>query len=827
MFRTPLTADSDKWTLSSVLLIVGLCFLSYLFVLFEAQWIWDDPDYVWRNPLLAHEGGLAAIWRDAANTPQYYPVVHTSFWLELRALGMEADGTDSLPAGLFHFNNVLIFALTALMFWRVLAQLAVPGRMLAVLLFCVHPVNVESVAWVTERKNMLSGLFALCAVWGFLRFVRLDAREPRAEGDLVETPPPFSMGAWGGLIGGLVLAAVAFFPLTGQVEWMAGIPFVCLGAAAFAGGIAWFDRKRPREEQPAHPPTSLRWGALAGVLAFWVLGLLSKTVIAFVPPALILILWWKRPGLLMRPGVLLALFLLLIPGALAGLHTAWLEKYQVGADDKFFPEFDGLADRIMLAGTVVWVYLKHLVLPIEQMFFYPKWDPEVGSWWQWLLLISAVALPVTLLIKSKKWGRGPLVAVLIFGGALFPVMGFTNVYPMRFSWVADHFQYHANFAMFALLGALLARVKLPAGAARAAMGGLLVGGIALSNVHGFAFENASVLWQRTLASNPECWIAYQNLGAEKNSEARELRTAGNIPAAEKLEEEALALFQKALSFERDPNLLTSIAYAKLGRYRNARNPNPQDLIEAEAGIREAINEWGSISRMQAVLGDVLYTKGDYAGAYESYDTALVGMLNEGYLAEFTQEKLLSQTGRGVTSKWSTGIFEHGKQLLAKGRAAEALAIWQRPHERWGGEGTMRYLDLYSWAPTDRWFETELFRLWTLGAHRDARARKPQQALADFEWFEQQFRSRLQAGGITPDRFARFELVVIDLKAALMAGVGRFREAIDLSGMALQRARELNAPPAFVQQLAERNQRYRQKAPFLFDQRVPIEWLITE
>ena len=63
--------------------------------------------------------------------------------------------------------------------------------------------------------------------------------------------------------------------------------------------------------------------------------------------------------------------------------------------------------------------------------------------------------------------------------------------------------------------------------------GLLVGGIALSNVHGFAFENASVLWQRTLASNPECWIAYQNLGAEKNSEARELRTAGNIPAAEK------------------------------------------------------------------------------------------------------------------------------------------------------------------------------------------------------------------------------------------------------------------------------------------------------
>ena len=121
MPRLSLTADSDRWSLPTVALIVGLCFLSYLYVLFEAQWIWDDPDYVWRNPLLVQEDGLSAIWRDASNTPQYYPIVHSTFYFEMKMVGQEHAGTDALPAGLFHFTNVVIFALTALAFWRVLA----------------------------------------------------------------------------------------------------------------------------------------------------------------------------------------------------------------------------------------------------------------------------------------------------------------------------------------------------------------------------------------------------------------------------------------------------------------------------------------------------------------------------------------------------------------------------------------------------------------------------------------------------------------------------------------------------------------------------------
>ena len=94
----------------------------------------------------------------------------------------------------------------------------------------------------------------------------------------------------------------------------------------------------------------------------------------------------------------------------------------------------------------------------------------------------------------------------------------------------------------------------------------------LSNVHGLAFENATRLWERTLASNPTCWIAWQNAGAEKNAQARNARMEGNLQEGARLESEALELFEKALSFERDPNLLTTMANTKLSRYSSAPHP---------------------------------------------------------------------------------------------------------------------------------------------------------------------------------------------------------------------------------------------------------------
>ncbi len=125
--------------------------------------LWDDDQYVSENRLLFVEDGLWRIWMHPGESPQYYPLVFTSFWLEARLWGLSTFG--------LHLVNVLLHALNALLLWSVLRRLQVPGAWLAGALFALHPVHVESVAWITERKNVLSGLFYLLSISAYLRFV--------------------------------------------------------------------------------------------------------------------------------------------------------------------------------------------------------------------------------------------------------------------------------------------------------------------------------------------------------------------------------------------------------------------------------------------------------------------------------------------------------------------------------------------------------------------------------------------------------------------------------------------------------------------------------
>src|SRR3954447_17229877 len=115
-----------------------LVFIAYWPAL-HAGFIWDDDAHVTRNVMLRSLEGLGRIWTDPTLLPQYYPLVHTSFWAEYHLWKLH-------PLG-FHVVNVFLHATNAFLVWRVLRRLAIPGALFAATLFAVHPVEVESVAW--------------------------------------------------------------------------------------------------------------------------------------------------------------------------------------------------------------------------------------------------------------------------------------------------------------------------------------------------------------------------------------------------------------------------------------------------------------------------------------------------------------------------------------------------------------------------------------------------------------------------------------------------------------------------------------------------------
>ncbi len=139
-----------KWW-SAVFLLVATC-LAYVPAV-PCGFIWDDDDYVIKNQTLRDLPGLKAIWLDLSATPQYYPLVHTSFWCEYQCWGLNASG--------YHTKNIVIHGISAILLWQILLRLSVPAPWFAALVFAIHPVHVESVAWITERKNVLSGMVSV------------------------------------------------------------------------------------------------------------------------------------------------------------------------------------------------------------------------------------------------------------------------------------------------------------------------------------------------------------------------------------------------------------------------------------------------------------------------------------------------------------------------------------------------------------------------------------------------------------------------------------------------------------------------------------------
>jgi protein O-mannosyl-transferase len=154
-----MTVPSGRAHLALVLLAV----VFYIPAL-SAGYVWDDG-VLTDNPLVVAPDGLRRFWTSPGENPHethYWPLVYSTFWLEYRLWGKEPWG--------YHLDNVLLHAACTLLLWRVLRRLEVPGAWMAAALFAVHPVHAESVAWIAERKDVLSGALYLGAMWAYLVF---------------------------------------------------------------------------------------------------------------------------------------------------------------------------------------------------------------------------------------------------------------------------------------------------------------------------------------------------------------------------------------------------------------------------------------------------------------------------------------------------------------------------------------------------------------------------------------------------------------------------------------------------------------------------------
>lgn len=550
----------------------------------RAGFIWDDDAYVYKTDanVIVPFDGLKRIWTQTS-TSQWYPMVFTTFWIEYRLWGNtenrltgknepQADGKPAWfnPTG-YHVVNIILHALTAIFVWRILVRLGVPGAWLAAAIFALHPVQVESVAWITERKNTLSGFFYMVSVLAYLRFAR------RGEG-------------W---------------------YWLALVAFVA--------------------------------------------ALLSKSVTCSLPVAVILLLWLTRERV--RPTVWLGLIPFFILGLIMARMTSWYEfhklkdgyfepmpiqkafllSWQEGAESQSRSEY-GLSfpQRTMIASRSLLFYAKKLVVPYPLSFFYYRWnDPKQFIPGHWMHLdpsnlvnfwpVAVVfGLGVLVVGLSAMFGRGIFVGCFFFAMTLFPALGFFDTYPMRYSFVADHFQYLACLGLITLAAAGLAMLfgrvgrSLPVLNGATAPGGVLA--IVLLAALGVGtylrcrvYVNEEKLWLDTIAKTPTAWGARVNLAILYANEAQRMERRGEKEKAERLFDKAAEQFQAMI----DGGSRWQEAPSNLGNIYALR----KDFARAEQMFRMAVEFEPRLANLWMRLAKTLTNQKKHNEALAVYEQA--------------------------------------------------------------------------------------------------------------------------------------------------------------------------------------------------------------
>jgi protein O-mannosyl-transferase len=549
----------SKGWLRTALLVIAT-FAAYL-PAWNGTPIWDDDAHLTRPELRSLEG-LTRIWVEPGATQQYYPLIHSLFWLEHHLWG-------DWPAG-YHWLNIMLHCASALLLVRILQTLEIPGAWLAGAIFALHPIQAESVAWISELKNTLSGAFYFGSMLAYLKF----------------------------------------------------------------------DRTR-------------NWASYFAALMLFLLGLLSKTAIATLPGAILVIFWWKRGKLSLKKD-LLPLIPFFLLGTAAGLMTAGLEQSLIGAKGSEYHY--SMVERILIAGRVIWFYLGKLFWPLDLTFIYPRWQISQNIWWQYLFPASVLVLLAVLAWLGRR-SRAPLAGLLFFVGTLFPVLGFMNVFPFRYSLVADHFQYLASVGMITLAAAgitlFFERRLIPQWPVGYFLSGTLLACLTvLTWRQNTMYSDIETLWRTTIEKNPSAWMAHNNLGALLLKQGKA--------------DEAILHFQKTLELKPDE----VSAEANLG---NAQLQKGQ-FDEAIADYSEALQMKPDDAEVHYNLGNALLHQGRLDEAVVHYQKAIE--LNPNYPdAHNNLGILLFQQGKldQAIAQYQKALELNPKDIQARANLAWALA----------------------------------------------------------------------------------------------------------------------------------------------------------
>jgi protein O-mannosyl-transferase len=407
--------------------------------------------------------------------------------------------------------------------------------------------------------------------------------------------------------------------------WLAGFVFalhpVCVEA------VAWISEQKSTLSAVfylgsalayLHYDNTRRRSRYLLALGLFVLALLTKTVTATLPAVLLVILWWRRGRLEWKRDILplLGWFPL---GAAAGLFTAWVEKKYVGAEGADYTL--NIAQRFLLGGRAICFYAAKLLWPANLIFTYPRWALDPAQAWQWSFPAAVVVVAIGLCLLAFRY-RGPLAGFLIFAGTLFPVLGFLNVYPFRYSWVADHFQYLASLGIIVPVVCAVAAIPLKSSYRTAIATTVLVILGALTWQQSGMYRGPETLYRETLARNPGSYMAHQNLGNLL------LDTPGRL-------NDAIAEFQEALRIEPD----VSEVHNSLGGALMRVGRLPEATAEFETAVRlkpdypDGHNSLGSALAQTpgrtadgiAEFETALRLRPDFATAHYNLGSALLGM----------------------------------------------------------------------------------------------------------------------------------------------------------------------------------------------------------